>query len=728
MLGIYLALPWIVGRFTQAVAGAYGFSEAYVRVERPGLHAWVVPEVRLSSASLTLVATNARLDYTLVELVQGHLTGIEVQLLQVKVAEPEQTGVTSGGADFAPEVLFPVLPVESIQIQRLQLEVPALGFVGEGAASWGAHELALELNGIAPAQASRFAFAATLTKAGVINALFRESEGDGADIVRASGRLQDNRLVLGGRFDLRGYALTLVSALAGLPAGAGVFDAAFDVVVPWPITPGLTWQEIRLQLDDATLRWAAETKELTLDLSAVSLDAQGGEFDGVLSGTATAVWEDARGKLELPAAYRLRYRDGVVTGGRGPRLDLAVVDARIHAWLQTFSLQPGADAHAGFEADIAASVDDWSLAGRLVGRVSPVRGELTYTGEAQVMGVEQNGEVTASYEIGEDTATVTGRVTAGQVRGAEFDLAYDQASGSGRFEIAHELAVRKPLVASMLSDWAEPYDVDSGKVDATLSASWRALDKVRCVVVLTLEQVAAHYEDYRAADIGGTLELRTEQLGVAPWQLTPASLVAGTVDVGFPVEDVRMQVAAEGPQLSVADTRAKLLGGSARAAPFDYDLHTGNARVELSLENLDLAAVLALEGEDVAGSGRLNGFLPVVVRDHQISMQSGTVRSSPPGGTIRLAPGLARGTGQPGLDFALVALRDFRYSELNADIDYAENGDMRLGVQLKGHNPAVERGRTIEYNLNITENLPTLLESLRLQDQVRARVERQLNR
>jgi hypothetical protein len=728
MLGAYLALPWIVARVAQTAAGANGFSEVVLRIERPGLHGMRVPEVRLVSPALTLVAANARLDYTLGELWQGRLIGIEVQELQLTLNESEQAATASDGADFSPESLFPVLPVQSIQIRRLQLEVPALQFVGDGAVLWGSQELSLALNGIAPEEASRFAFDATLSKSGLIHVLFRGTEGDGADILRASGKLSENLLTLNGRFDVRGYALALVSAVAGVPEGEGAIDGTFDVVVPWPPQSDLNWQDLNLKLAEATLQWAAASEDLALNLAVASLDAYRGELDAVLSGTITATWEDAPGKLEFPVGYRVQYRDGVVRGGSGPKLEFAREDARLRADLQSFSLHPAVDVQAGFEADAVLNAEDVKLAGRLTGQVSPVRGEVAYAGEVEVMGAAQRGEMTASYQIDADRVSVAGKVTAGQVRGAGFELVYDRPVGSGHFEMAHALQIRKPLVASMLPDWTEDYDVDGGRLDANVRASWRAPDTVSGDIVLKLDKIAAHYEDYRVTDMAGTLELSTERLGAAAWQLAPASLTATALDVGFPVTGLRLDIAADGAMLTVANASGHLLGGRARTAPFDYDMNAGNAQLELTLEDIDLAAVLALEGDDVAGSGRLNGVLPVTVRDHQVSMQGGTVRSLPPGGTIRLAPALARATGQPGLDFALVALQDFRYSELRTDIDYAENGDMRLGVKLKGYNPAVERGRAIEYNLNITENLPILLESLRLQDQVRAQIERKLNR
>ena len=53
---------------------------------------------------------------------------------------------------------------------------------------------------------------------------------------------------------------------------------------------------------------------------------------------------------------------------------------------------------------------------------------------------------------------------------------------------------------------------------------------------------------------------------------------------------------------------------------------------------------------------------------------------------------------------------------------------LTLGVQLQGRNPAVEQGRAIQFNLNLNENLPALLESLRAAENVTDRVEQRLVR
>jgi hypothetical protein len=85
-------------------------------------------------------------------------------------------------------------------------------------------------------------------------------------------------------------------------------------------------------------------------------------------------------------------------------------------------------------------------------------------------------------------------------------------------------------------------------------------------------------------------------------------------------------------------------------------------------------------------------------------------------------------TGQPGLDFALRALADFRYSELEADVDYGADGTMSLAVRLLGRNPDVEAGRPIQYNVQVVQSVPDLMRSLRLSQRLSEQIERHLGR
>lgn len=356
-----------------------------------------------------------------------------------------------------------------------------------------------------------------------------------------------------------------------------------------------------------------------------------------------------------------------------------------------------------------------------------VHGQVTFTGEGGFDGARHTTNIKAAYQFSAPTLTATGQATISVLDNVHVALMYDTQSGAGILDLNDSLELREPLLAALLPDYTEVYDVDSGLIETTVKLNWQSPDKIAAETTLSLQDVAAHYEDYIIGGISGRAVLHTPDVAnLDTWRLAPTTLQADPIDVGFPLNDAVLAMSFADGQLNISQARASLLGGQANAAPFKYDPVPGNADFTLTLTDLDLAEVLALEGDDVSGTGRLSGTLPVSIVGNDPTVQNGLVQAHPPGGVIQLSPTLAVPTGQPGLDFALSALQDFRYTSLDAKVDYAANGDLKLGVSLLGNNPAVEKGRAIEYNVNISENLPVLLESLRLQDKITKRIEQRV--
>jgi len=68
------------------------------------------------------------------------------------------------------------------------------------------------------------------------------------------------------------------------------------------------------------------------------------------------------------------------------------------------------------------------------------------------------------------------------------------------------------------------------------------------------------------------------------------------------------------------------------------------------------------------------------------------------------------------------ALSNFQYQVLDVKSDYKAGGDLLLQVRLEGKNPDWQRGRPVNLNLNLQENIPALLRSLQLSDEISEQV------
>lgn len=336
--------------------------------------------------------------------------------------------------------------------------------------------------------------------------------------------------------------------------------------------------------------------------------------------------------------------------------------------------------------------------------------------------------------------TVDGSVLRGTVRlgspaltaRVPIDLSHDLDAGRGSAVFRAALSIDKPLPAAVLPGWREPFGVafeaHSGRIAADGSAHWRLGETVALQgeATLALGALGGVVMDTPFRGVTGTLGLH---LTDTDWRIESSDLAVAWTDPGVAVTDVGGAFELGPEALSVRSLRGRTLGGTLHTDPFRYQMAAGEARFDVHVEGVQLADVLALEGDDFTGSGVLNGVVPIAIDGAAVTVTNGRL-SAVGGGFIRYAGAseVAAAAGQPGLDFALRALSDFAYQRLDVTVDYARDGTLSLAVALEGRNPRVEKGRPIHYNLSVTENVPNLLKSLRLSDEVSEGIQKRLNR
>ncbi|MCR3833769.1 YdbH domain-containing protein, partial [Pseudomonas aeruginosa] len=111
--------------------------------------------------------------------------------------------------------------------------------------------------------------------------------------------------------------------------------------------------------------------------------------------------------------------------------------------------------------------------------------------------------------------------------------------------------------------------------------------------------------------------------------------------------------------------------------------------------------------------------LPLMLNRWKPSVSGGQVKAREPGYLrFRSAKIEALGRSSPGMKLVADALDDFHYDVLQSSVDYHENGKLLLGLRLQGSNPDLEKGRPVNLNVNLEEDIPALLTSLQLSDRV----------
>jgi hypothetical protein len=110
--------------------------------------------------------------------------------------------------------------------------------------------------------------------------------------------------------------------------------------------------------------------------------------------------------------------------------------------------------------------------------------------------------------------------------------------------------------------------------------------------------------------------------------------------------------------------------------------------------------------------GAVSGELPVSITAGKVEVDAGKLYAEMPGGSIRYLDAPPAGQGNPAMDLVNQALSNYQFQSLESTIDYTPDGELLLGMQLRGNNPDMNGGQPINLNLNISDNIPTLLKSL----------------
>lgn len=194
----------------------------------------------------------------------------------------------------------------------------------------------------------------------------------------------------------------------------------------------------------------------------------------------------------------------------------------------------------------------------------------------------------------------------------------------------------------------------------------------------------------------------------------PMTVTVTSIDPGIPMQNIAADVEFDTGRntFSIASLEASVFDGHVRSEGGRFSMDNPEGSLQLQLEQINLASILALSAyEGVAASGLVSGTLPVSLRDGAVSIAAGTLFAEFPGGNIRYA-GSGADTGNAALDFVNKTLSNYQYDVMETGVEYLPNGELALAVKLQGTNPDTNPGQRINLNLNISDNIPSLLRSL----------------
>ncbi|MDO9625425.1 MAG: YdbH domain-containing protein [Pseudomonas sp.] len=327
----------------------------------------------------------------------------------------------------------------------------------------------------------------------------------------------------------------------------------------------------------------------------------------------------------------------------------------------------------------------------------------------------------------EQQLTLNGQVTADTDLQLAMQLQHDSRQG---LQLKAQLAdvflrAGNPL-SNTLSDWPALLNLSNGRLSGNASLSLvpsRDWPDIR--VELNGKGLAGIYDRSELSGLDARLQLRLDQRQL---QLDLSELRLEQVNPGMPIGPVLLRGTYKAPRtqpksglLELQQAQASLMGGTLWLNPGQWNLEQSKLVFPLQLQGLDLNQLFTFyPAEGLAGSGLIDGQLPLNVSAAGIEIEQGQLLARAPGGRLVFHSERIRALGRsnPAMQLVAQSLEDFRFTTLSSQVNYDPQGKLLLAMRLEGRNPAIEQGRPIHFNINLEEDIPTLLASLQLTDKV----------
>ena len=219
----------------------------------------------------------------------------------------------------------------------------------------------------------------------------------------------------------------------------------------------------------------------------------------------------------------------------------------------------------------------------------------------------------------------------------------------------------------------------------------------------------------------------------------PVSVTVASLQTGVEVTNLSTMFQAQWklphglPVIDVRDFQCEVFGGTVTSPGLMVDLAKPHYESTFSLRSLDLAKILNAEQQKgLLGTGTLNGTLPVTMTADGLTIEDGMIDAQPPGGVIRYASSVEStkmiSESDSPLHLVAQALNNFHYTLLRVGVEYGETGTLGLSARLEGRNPDLKKSPPIHFNLTVQEHIPTLLNSLRLVQDIQDGVQKKFKR
>ncbi len=309
-------------------------------------------------------------------------------------------------------------------------------------------------------------------------------------------------------------------------------------------------------------------------------------------------------------------------------------------------------------------------------------------------------------------ATIPGRIEGT----ATHDLQIN--TGKAQFSTVHalDLQVKHAEQNQLITGLHLPFSINSGLVDSTVTMQWVMGEPL---VVTSSFQLSDGMGEYKNISLSGVQIQQDLQLLPQLRTLVPGTILIDAITTGFNVKNIAVsnQLTPTSdsslPIVLVDSIDAELLGGRVSSKNINYNPSHPETDFIVQVDGVKLEDIINLNKmEDLSVTGILDGNISIHTKGPKIYAAKGKLQSRAPGGVIKYQPIGGNNALQQLPQYAIHALEEFHYNTLSATPLYEHDGTLTIKIHTEGRSPKVNTNRPIHLNLNTSQNLLSLLQSL----------------
>lgn len=350
--------------------------------------------------------------------------------------------------------------------------------------------------------------------------------------------------------------------------------------------------------------------------------------------------------------------------------------------------------------------------------------------------------VAGTFTLSAEQVSATGKLSS-QENGIHlnYKLSHDISKQKGQIDFSF-----KPLLfgatdidLTRIVDSQGEYSINNGTLNGNGQLQWQTGEKNRKSRLssrfdLELSNLKGHYKANLFSGLNGKLRITGDGNRLL---MAPAVVTLGILYAGIPIHNISMQTAFTYPfrgsaSMVINQLQAEALGGHISSEQIAIDFARASNPFLIRLEHMDVGQIVEIRRQEgLHAEGALDGKLPFDWTKEGLKMSSGKIQSTSAGGLIRyLGTEYVRNLAatDSATKMVLDIMSDFYFKQLKIGVDYLPDGELAMRIKLKGNNPGYEKGRPIEFNLKVEENILKLLQSLSMTDEITGALEKKVQK